>query len=427
MSDGVVGEFHLDEMEDPSGVEDLADDVAAAVEEIESNGFKFAQKKGDLLHFIKANSDDSFYSTTDLRDVLKVASSLKLGVLEHEDLLAVFDRSNDMFEFPVRSYRRPASRYRWSPPQKECDHDFEGSEEGDSFHLTGENGEVCIEFSTGTPLVEFLYSIHVVPRMRRSRTHSVKVFGNSHEGKSLEFEKARELVDRLLFELDAAHGVHITTMPRVRRLIRLPASRTPNPPEVRFPKVRVPREVSALFSFAGEAADNPPFMFLAYYQALEYYLPHAASRGGLKAIRRELRALTFDDKSDASVLRVLNCIERNRSANEEDQLKTLVSECVREDVLHEFIASPENLKHFSKGGAKLSIPFINLKSTSETLAIQVAKRIYALRNRIVHAKDDPKYAESSVLLPRSKEAGLLDKDIQLARLLAIEAVIDNQG
>ncbi|CAM5681892.1 hypothetical protein SMICM17S_01599 [Streptomyces microflavus] len=196
---------------------------------------------------------------------------------------------------------------------------------------------------------------------------------------------------------------------------------------IRFPKVQVPREVSALFSFAGEAVDNPPFMFLAYYQVLEYYLPHAASRGGLKKIRREMRALDFDDKSDASVLRVLNCIERNNNSNEEDQLKTLVSECIRSDMLSEFITLDANAKHFSKNGPKLSVPAINPKSTTETLAVQVAKRTYALRNRIVHAKDNPRYAESSVLLPRSKEAGLLAPDIQLVRLLAIETVVDNQG
>ncbi|WP_158983617.1 hypothetical protein [Streptomyces sp. NRRL F-5193] len=427
MSDDVVGEFHLNGLEEPPEMEGLADEVIAAIKEIECHGFKFAHQKGGLLHFIKSNNREAFYSTTDLRDVLEVANSLRVGILEHEDLSATFDPSSDIFEFAITSYRRPASRYHWSPPKKECGHDFDGGEGGYSFHLSGENGEACVELSPGTPLAEFLHSIHMIPRMRRFRPHTLKVFGDSSEGKTVGFEEARDLVDRLLFELDAAHEVHITTVPRVRRLIRLPASRTASPPAVRFPKVRVPREVSALFSFAGEAIDNPPFMFLAYYQALEYYLPHAASRGGLKAIRRELRALGFDDKSDASVLRVLNCIERHKNANEEDQLKTLVSECVRGDVLREFIASAENLKHFSKGGAELSVPFINLSSTSETLAVQVARRVYALRNRIVHAKDNPRYAESKVLLPRSKEAGLLEKDIQLARLIAIETVVDNQG
>ncbi|MFJ9502589.1 hypothetical protein ACIRPZ_02250 [Streptomyces anulatus] len=427
MSDGVVGEFHLDGLGEPLEVDDLADEVTAAITEIEGHGFRFHERNGDSLYFNKSNNREPIYNVIDLSNVSEIASSLKAGILEDEDLSAVFDRVNGTFEFAVRSDRRPASRYRWSAPGKECDHNFEESEEGYSFHLTGENLEACIELSPGTPLAGFLYSIHVSSRLRRPRAHTVKVFGNGHEGKILTFEEARDLVDRLLFELDAAHGIHITTIPRVRRLIRIPTSRTPSPPVVRFPKVSVPREVSALFSFAGEAVDNPPFMFLAYYQALEYYLPHAASRGGLKAIRRELRALSFDDKSDASVLRVLNSIERNKNANEEDQLKTLVSECVRGDVLREFVSSAENLRHFSKDGAELSIPFINLKSTSETLAVQVAKRIYALRNRIVHAKDNPRYAESSVLLPRSKEAGLLDKDIQLARLLAIETVIDNQG
>ncbi|MET8402670.1 hypothetical protein [Streptomyces sp900116325] len=430
MSDDVVGAFHFRGMEDPSELEDLTGDIAAAVAEIERHGFGLAERKGDFLYFTKPNRDYT-YATVDLCDVLGVAESLKSGILEHEDLLAFFDKSNGMMEFAARSTRRPISRYRWSQPDKECVHEFEGDEEGSSFHLTGENGAACIELSPATPLAGFLFSIQVLPRnnAKRTRSHTIKVFDDSREEKpeTERLEGARDLVDRLLFELDAAHGIHATTIPRDRRLVRIPASRVSEAPPVRFPKVQVPREVTALFSFAGEAADNPPFMFLAYYQVLEHYLPHAASRGGLKAIRRELRALGFDDKSDASVLRVLNCIERNKNSNEEDQLKTLMSECVRSDVLREFMTSEDNLKHFSKGGPDLSVSFINLKSTSETLAVQVAKRTYALRNRIVHAKDNPRYAESSVLLPRSREAGLLAPDIRLVRLLAIETVVDNQG
>lgn len=428
-TDDVVGTFHLSEMEDPSELEDLTEDTTAAIEEIERHGFHFFEKKRETLYFTKPNSNDFHYATADVGDTQEVADSLKAGILEHEDLMAIFDNSSEIFEFAVRSTRRPISRYRWTQPHRECTHDFEPDEEGSSFHLTGKNGVACIELSAATPIAAFLFSVQIIARInvRRSRAYTMKVFINSHDGNGARgLETARDLVDRLLFELDASHGIHVTTIPRVRRLARIPASRAPEAPMVRFPKAQVPREVSALFSFAGEAADNPPFMFLAYYQVLEYYLPHAASRGGLKAIRRELRALDFNDKSDASVLRVLNCIERNKNSNEEEQLKTLVSECVRSDVLNDFITASENAQHFSKNGPSLSVPFINPKSTSETLAVQVAKRTYALRNRIVHAKDNPRYAESSVLLPRSKEAGLLTPDIQLVRLLAIEAVVDNQ-
>ncbi|MFJ4842081.1 hypothetical protein [Streptomyces sp. NPDC088746] len=431
MSDDIVGTFHLRGIEDPSEVENLTDESAATIAEIARHGFGFSGQKGETLYFTKPNSSDFFNASVDICDAPEVASSLKSGILEHDDLQAIFDKQSGVYEFAVRSTARPLSRYRWGQPDKACAHDYKGDEEGYSFHLTGQDGAACIELSPATPLAAFLFSVQIISRgnAKRSRAYTVKVFNDSNEGANgaLGLEGARDLVDRLLFELDATHGIHATTIPRVRRLVRIPSSRRPEAPMVRFPKVQVPREVSALFSFAGEAADNPPFMFLAYYQVLEYYLPHAASRGGLKAIRRELRALGFDDKSDASVLRVLNSIERNKNSNEEDQLKTLVSECVRGDVLHEFITSDDNSKHFSKSGPQLSVPPINSKSTSETLAVQVARRTYALRNRIVHAKDNPRYAESSVLLPRSREAGLLAPDIRLVRLLAIETVVDNQG
>lgn len=72
------------------------------------------------------------------------------------------------------------------------------------------------------------------------------------------------------------------------------------------------------------------------------------------------------------------------------------------------------------------MPAINLNATNETIAVQVAKRVYALRNRIVHAKDDPKYSDTPQLLPRSIEANSLDPDILLARFLALETIIDTQ-
>ncbi|MCX2969185.1 MULTISPECIES: hypothetical protein [Streptomyces] len=141
-------------------------------------------------------------------------------------------------------------------------------------------------------------------------------------------------------------------------------------------------------------------------------------------MRRILRSLDFEEEKDSSVLRILNSVERSHGASEGEQLRTLVEECVQEDKLQQFF-SLDHGGHFSNKGPISGVPTINLKS-GESLASQVAKRIYMLRNRIVHAKDDVRYAESKVLLPLSREAKRLYPDIELVRILAIEVIADNR-
>ena len=64
--------------------------------------------------------------------------------------------------------------------------------------------------------------------------------------------------------------------------------------------------------------------------------------------------------------------------------------------------------------------FINVNSPS--FLDEVADRVYQIRNRIVHAKGDPRYREARVLLLRTHEAHSLWPDVELMRFLASEAI-----
>ncbi|MFH8444798.1 hypothetical protein ACH4D3_26710 [Streptomyces sp. NPDC018026] len=141
-------------------------------------------------------------------------------------------------------------------------------------------------------------------------------------------------------------------------------------------------------------------------------------------MRRILRAIDFDEEKDSSVLQILNSVERSHGASEGEQLEALIAEAAPEEKLREFFTRDHG-GHFEKNGPIAGVHAINLKS-GEALPSQVAKRIYMLRNRIVHAKDDVRYAESKVLLPLSYEALRLSPDIELLRLLAIEVIVDNR-
>jgi hypothetical protein len=68
------------------------------------------------------------------------------------------------------------------------------------------------------------------------------------------------------------------------------------------------------------------------------------------------------------------------------------------------------------------IPAINLKEGAPRLTEQVAARMYAIRCRIVHAKD-ARDAYAEPLLPYSREASQLGQDLVLAEFLCQKVII----
>ena len=185
-------------------------------------------------------------------------------------------------------------------------------------------------------------------------------------------------------------------LPREARISRRDA-RTTN--KIRFPRTRIQPEVADLFNFAGQATDNMLLAFLNYYQTLEYFMPAAVRQGALKRIRRELRDPKFDEDSDQSILRIASAAERSINMPEAAQIRVLVAEYVRRDVLEDFFKHDWG-NYFSKRGPIEGVPAISLESPE--FLNHVADRIYQIRNRIVHAKDDPRYQEARVLLPLSQ-------------------------
>jgi hypothetical protein len=126
-------------------------------------------------------------------------------------------------------------------------------------------------------------------------------------------------------------------------------------------------------------------------------------------------------------MRLLDVGENAAAASEAAHLKMLLEEFVRKDVLDSFFSENHWGKHFTKQGPIKGITEnINLENKQTPLAHQVAERVYRIRNRIVHAKDDPKYQNTPALLPQSDEAEALWPDIDLVRLLACEVILSAQ-
>ncbi|WP_280412323.1 hypothetical protein [Nocardia asiatica] len=237
--------------------------------------------------------------------------------------------------------------------------------------------------------------------------------------------QAYKIANSFLYELAVRNGVVYTPVNRVEFEQGKPRRLLTSTDQVRFPRIDIDPEVAQLYSFAETALANLPLAFLSFYQILEYFFPKAIRSMTIRGVRRELADPRFNG-SNGDIIKIIAIAESGARSSEADQISALLEHSVREDRINEFLAGPDKQRHFGKQGPIKGVGSINPENPKESISSQVASRVYLLRNRIVHAKDDPKYANSKVLLPRSREAALLWPDVELVRLLAQEVITDSQ-
>ncbi|MCQ9132657.1 hypothetical protein [Streptomyces hilarionis] len=291
-------------------------------------------------------------------------------------------------------------------------------------HLTGE--AACIELSGPSPACHILTN-HGFSQLPRYTTSLRIFYDRSMKPEEIE-ESAEPIIASFLYELDVRNHLNMRPPKWPSQTDRRRPAHVEQPERiVRFPEVAIEPEISVLFRFAGSANGNPPLAFLSYYQVLESFFPVAGKKSALKKIERELTNPLFNRHNDKHLMRLLNVGESAAAASESAHLKMLLDEFVRRDILIDFFRDNQWGKHFTKQGPIRGIEEnINLENKQTPLAHQVAERVYRIRNRIVHAKDDPRYQDTPALLPQSDEAESLWPDIDLVRLLVCEVILSDQ-
>ncbi|MDX3591578.1 hypothetical protein PV749_10625 [Streptomyces sp. ID03-2B] len=297
-------------------------------------------------------------------------------------------------------------------------------------HIAG-NGTTCVEISPPSPACYALtaYGMYAPKEANRLRSFgpTVKVYLESDKPDRLE-KTAGQVVSSLLYELDVRNSIrfHTDRWPAERGdrgILRRRAATS----VIRFPEISIKPELATLFGFADSARGNPPLAFLTYYQILEHNLASAVKRRALSKMAKELSDPLFNRSSRDDLLRIFMISERSTHMSEAAQLRTLIDECVRPEALTDFFATGDYLSHFGNKGPIAGVETVNPSNPKFSLASQVADRVYGIRNRIVHAKDDPRYGEAPPLLPEGPEADALWPDIVLARLLATEVILDGHA
>jgi hypothetical protein len=97
-------------------------------------------------------------------------------------------------------------------------------------------------------------------------------------------------------------------------------------------------------------------------------------------------------------------------------------ECLNPDFLREFLSSNPERLHFYSGKSKTYYK-IPIATPSVDLREDVVHRIYDIRCRIVHTKNDTRDGEVGLLLPFTPEAEQLSFDIELIQYVAQQVLI----
>jgi len=233
----------------------------------------------------------------------------------------------------------------------------------------------------------------------------------------------------VLFQIDLLSDISIGLERERRRSMaaRKPPKKVNLANDLQYPKTEFDDAPLSLYWYARSASGMPLLQFLAFYQVIEFYFPIYSQAEAQRKLKAILKDPTFRGDRDADIGKLLSSIHITRSGaygDERSQIRATLMECVHNEALRQFLESDPERKEFYSAKSKTS-PYhrIPLANPSTDLRGDVAERIYDIRCKIVHMKNDSREGEVELLLPFSKEAEQLSLDIELAQFIAQSALI----
>jgi hypothetical protein len=241
------------------------------------------------------------------------------------------------------------------------------------------------------------------------------VRSSQHDDAILEL---RSYADSLFFQIEALAGSTFV-LERGRRGIR-PIPRSRRGEQLVFPTAEYSRDAMSLFLYAKSARDMPLLQFLAYYQAVEFFFPRYSQVETRKRVSSILKNPTFRPHRDDDVDRLISALHGVRGSSlgsEKAQLRAVINECISAADVRAFLsADTERLAYFT--GKTPRYHKVPLANKDADLRNDVADRIYGIRCKIVHTKNEDDGEEMRMILPYSDDADLLVHDIDLVDFIA---------
>lgn len=237
-----------------------------------------------------------------------------------------------------------------------------------------------------------------------------------------------KIANSVLFQIDLAMDIplHLIMDRQIMRDIKERSAKK-DKPNFQPPKYEYNKDTLALYWYARTSNNMPLLQFLAFYQVIEFYFPLYSFTEAQKRIKNLFKNPLFDTTKDTDIIQIINIIKVSAKGksigDEKSQIKATLQHIIDNESLLNFYNESVERKIFfdqqnkSKGISKQKI---NFTSVDNDIRIETALRIYEIRCRIVHSKEED---ESELLLPYSSEIKKLKHDLELVEFLARQAII----
>jgi hypothetical protein len=204
-----------------------------------------------------------------------------------------------------------------------------------------------------------------------------------------------------------------------------PEISSPLPP--RMPSLHYDHDAAALYLYARTLTNlqMPVLEYLAYYQVLEYYMPKFTRQAAINRLRNLLRDPRFDQNDDVALGRLIAVAAPagRTTPSERDQLFAVAEACLDDTPIAQFLTErPATAKAVGDTKGITGVRLIQPGDKQTSLVRQISDRIYDLRCRIVHSKDDHK-PETTPLRPFGPDSKRLRHDLHLVRFVAQHVLI----
>ncbi|MBN9082989.1 MAG: hypothetical protein J0I16_15900 [Rhizobiales bacterium] len=236
----------------------------------------------------------------------------------------------------------------------------------------------------------------------------------------------RSYADSLFFQIDMIYGFTFM-LERESRLRYLSRRQREAGLQLGYPTARYNSEAMSLYWYAKTARDMPLLRFLAFYQSIEFYFPRYSQTEARKRLSAMIKNPAFRPYRDDDLDRLISTIrggENGGAGSERTQLRAVINECISVNDTREYLMSSTDREgHYSGKASKTKYHKIPIANKNADLRNDVADRIYDIRCKIVHTKNEHADGEFPMILPFSEDADYLLHDIDLVEFVARSVLV----
>lgn len=271
------------------------------------------------------------------------------------------------------------------------------------------------------------FSAFYSSRMRSNSRLSIRITNTKTKTHDSTIRLLEKLTNSLFFQIDLQLGMPLALQrersrngPRGRRRSDLGTR-----DDLKFPEREYDQQPISLYWYAKSAIGLPLLQFLAYYQVLEFFMPTYSNHDAVGKIKNILKDPRFNAERDSQVARILATLRPSKRGfgDERSQFESVIRQCVSQEELRGFFESSPQITEYYKSDYKpISDKKIPVNNKESDLILETALRLYEIRCRIVHTKDQSD-KEVQLLLPFSKETADLHFDIALIEFIATAVLV----